>query len=224
MNIHGILLINKPINITSNKTIQIIKNKFKIKKLGHCGTLDPSASGLLIVCIGNKTKKINNIILYKKTYIITALIGIKSKSNDLEDKITFFQNKTKKITSRKIKTQLNNIKNQQTQIPSIFSSIKHNGMKLYQFARLEINIKTKKRPTKIYNIILIKNTHNLITLKIKCSHGVYMRTIIDTLSAYIKQPICTLKIERLIIQKYNILKSYNISKKTNIHIQHLLLK
>lgn len=214
MNKNGILLINKSSNITSNKTLQLIKNNFKIKKLGHCGTLDPSASGLLIIFIGDHIKNINNIILYKKTYIITALTGVKSKSSDLDGKIIFFQRKKNYIKTENIIKNICKIQTTNSQLPSNFSSIKHHGIKLYHFARLDINIKTKKRNIIIYNITIIKNIKTLITFKIKCSHGVYIRSIIDTLSDYIKVPLCTLKIERIAIQTYTILKSYTIPELT----------
>lgn len=207
---HKIILLNKPIKITSNKIIQIIKKKLKIQKIGHCGTLDPSATGLLIICITTNTSIIKNIILYSKTYILLALIGIKTLTSDLDGKITFFQKAKKNV--KNIKILIKNTKYIKTQIPTIFSSIKHNKINLYKFARLEINIKPKKKEIKIYKIMLIKHMQNLLIFKIKCSHGVYIRSILDYFSEKIKKPICTIKIQRISIKNFNIINSHNIKK------------
>lgn len=219
MNNNGILLINKPSNITSNKITQIIKQLFKLIKIGYCGTLDPSASGLLVVCVGTKTKLSNNITSDKKKYIITAIIGIKSTTSDFDGKITFYENTKKQPTSIIIKKCLTEIKTTLTQYPPTFSSIKHNGVSLYKFARLDIKIQPKQRKIKLYKTTLIKKSNNIIIISVTCSHGVYLRSIIDDLSEKIKKPICTLKINRLAVKNYKITNSYNISdlkKITNI--------
>jgi tRNA pseudouridine55 synthase len=202
-----IILLNKKKNITSNKIIQLIKKKLKIQKIGHCGTLDPAATGLLIICIEKNTKIAKNLILHNKIYILTAIIGIKSQSNDFDGKINLFQQNKKNI---KIKKQIKQIKNNTYQTPSIFSSIKHNSVRLYTLARLEINIKIKKRKIKIHELIILKKTKNIIIFKIKCSYGVYIRSIIEDINQYTKKPICAIKIQRLSTKNYNIINSLNL--------------
>lgn len=207
-----ILLINKTKNITSNKIIQNIKILFKIKKIGYCGTLDPSATGLLIICIGNKTKILNKIRLYRKTYIIFAITGIKSITNDLDGHINFYQKNKKLIKLFFFKKSIKNIKKKETQHPQIYSSIKHNGINLYKFARIGIRIKIKKRYIKIHKINVISTKNNLIILKIICAQGVYIRSIIEELSKNIKKPICTVKIIRLKLNKYKITNAFDANK------------
>lgn len=209
MNNNCFILVNKLENITSNKIIQTIKKKFKIQKIGHCGTLDPQASGLLIICIGEKTKLASKIIQYEKKYIVIAIIGIKSITDDLDGKIKFYQKNTKYLTKKKLKNTLTSIKNNVYHTPPIFSSIKHNGINVYKFARLDIKMNVKKRENKIEKINLIKNDTHTITLIVKCKHGIYIRSIINDLSEKLKKPICTLKIIRIAIKNYTILNSYN---------------
>jgi tRNA pseudouridine55 synthase len=209
---NGLLLINKSEKITSNKIIQIIKKKFKIQKIGHCGTLDPQASGLLIVCIGNNTKISSKIINYKKKYIVIAIIGVKSITDDLDGKILFYEKNEKFLKNKKIKYTLKNIQNNANHKPHLFSSIKHNGIPIYKFARLDINIKIKKKENKIENAKLINKNKQTLMIKINCKHGVYIRSIINDLSEKIKIPICTLKIIRISIQNYTLLKAYTDTK------------
>ncbi|HIH2763751.1 MAG TPA: tRNA pseudouridine(55) synthase TruB [Candidatus Azoamicus sp.] len=209
MNNNCFILVNKLENITSNKIIQTIKKKFKIQKIGHCGTLDPQASGLLIICIGDKTKLASKIIQYEKKYIVIAIIGIKSITDDLDGKINFYQKNTKCLNIKKIKNTLTSIKNNIYHMPPIFSSIKHNGINVYKFARLDIKMNVKKRENKIEKINLIKNNTHTITFIVKCKHGIYIRSIINDLSVNLKKTICTLKIIRIAIKNYTILNSYN---------------
>lgn len=215
---NALLLINKIENITSNKIIQTIKKILKIDKIGHCGTLDPYASGLLIICTGEKTKLASKIISYPKKYIVIAIIGIKSITDDLDGKINFFQKNKKNISKCKLKNKLKDIKNNKYHKPHLFSSIKHNGKNLYKFARLDINMKIKNKENKIKTIYLIDYNKNTILILITCKHGIYIRSIINDLSELIKKPVCTSKIIRLSIKKYTILDSYNYKEIINKNI------
>lgn len=212
MNINGILLINKPTKITSNKIIQLIKLQIKINKIGYCGTLDPSATGLLITCIENTTKEIKILNKLDKTYIIIGTIGIISKTGDLDGIIFFYEKNKKKIKITKLRQELNYIKNNTQQKPQIFSSIKHNKIQLYKFARLDINLKIKTRNTTIYQLNILTLNEKIIILKIKCTYGTYMRSIIEEINQHIKEPICINKITRIKIGKYKIINSFNINK------------
>lgn len=211
MKFNDIILINKPINITSNKLIQIIKFKLKIKKIGHCGTLDPNASGLLIICINNKTKLATKLIAYKKTYITTIIIGINSLSYDLDNKILFYEKQNKKINLNKITLILNKIKKSGMQRPQLISSLKHNGMQIYKYARVDIKLRIKYRKIKIHQIKLIYKKYNLVKLKIECDSGVYIRSIIEDLSLFLKKPLCALNITRIKINDYSIIESLKFS-------------
>jgi len=210
MNINGLLVINKPINITSNHIIEKIKKKFNLNNIGHCGTLDPLANGVLILCIGKKTKNSNIILNQKKRYIVNSIIGIKSKTYDTNGKINFYEKNKIEIEKLKIKHVIKLIQKKYNEKPPLFSSIKHNGLQLYKYARLEIDLKIKKRNTKIYKIGLINKKNNSITLDITCGKGTYIRSLINYLGKKLQQPICVKKISRISSGKYNILHSYNL--------------
>lgn len=216
---NNLILINKIENITSNKIIQLIKKKLKIDKIGHCGTLDPYASGLLIICVGENTKIASKIINYPKKYVVIAIIGIKSITDDLDGKINFFETKKKYIPKNNLKQTFKKIQKNNHHKPHLFSSIKHNGKNLYKFARLDIKMKIKDKENKITKINLLNYNKNTITFIVTCKHGTYIRSIINDLSELIKKPICTSKIIRLSIAKYTILNSFKYKeiKKIKLH-------
>lgn len=217
MCINGKLLINKPNNITSHDIIKNIKKKFTINKIGHCGTLDPMANGLIIICFGNNKNNIKKLVNKKKTYIVNAISGIKSNTNDIYGKIEFLEKNDIKINNIKIKYINKIIKKIHKQKPESFSSIKHNGKTFYKYARLNIKIKKNQRKIIIFKINIIKNVNNLITMKITCSKGTYIRSIIRFIGQKLNNPLCVLNITRLSSGKYQILNSYTLKEILNLN-------
>lgn len=204
---NGILVINKPKNISSNKIIQTIKTTFNIKKIGHSGTLDPLASGILIICIGKATKLSKMLSIENKEYIIESIIGIKSESNDIEKKTKIFK---KSLNSNNIKNEIKKIQTTQTQSSPTYSAIKYKGFPLYKYARAGIKIKKPERNYKIIKIKLIKIQKKKITLKISCTKGTYIREIINDISKRALIPLCASMITRTAIGKFNLLHSYSL--------------
>ncbi|HIH2762487.1 MAG TPA: pseudouridine synthase family protein [Candidatus Azoamicus sp. MARI] len=204
-----ILLLNKPIFFTSNQVIQLIKKYSLLDKIGHAGTLDPSASGILIICTNLETKLLNIFIKYNKRYLVFSLVGLDSNTLDVFGQIKYFTFDYLSIKKNIVKFFLSSIKKMSKQKPPIYSSIKHNGHNLYKYSRLELNIKIKEHPVEIYNICLVKLIGNMIILDIECSKGTYIREIINTLSLKLKLPIAVYKIIRLKCSKHSILDSFN---------------
>lgn len=228
MIINGLLLINKPTNITSNDVINKIKRNFKIAKIGHCGTLDPLASGLLIISIGDKTKSFNKIIEKKKRYIAFGIIGIKSDTYDINGKIIFYEKKYIKIRKHTIKKYLDSIQKKYKQSPPIFSSIKHNGINFYKYAKLEIKLNPKNTHINLFKLKIIFKTKNLIILDIICEKGTYIRSLIKYFGNKVQIPICIYNIYRISIGNFNILNSYSLKKiikiKNIITLEKILIK
>ena len=177
-----LLLINKPINWTSfqvvNKIRWLIKSTYGIKniKVGHAGTLDPLAEGLLIVCTGKLTKKIIEYQDKKKSYLGTFFIGATTPSFDLEtdiEKTYSIENIDKKILIQTSKKFLGKSK----QSPPIFSAIKFKGKKLYHYARKGENVKLEKREINIYKFDITNINLPLVDFQIDCSKGTYIRSI-----------------------------------------------
>ena len=177
-----LLLIDKPLEWTSfqvvNKIRWALKRKFNIKKLkvGHAGTLDPLATGLLIICTGKMTKKISEFQDLDKTYIGTITLGATTPSFDLETPI----NKRfplKHLNKEKIIEAKKNFIGTINQYPPIFSAIKKKGKRLYEFARIGKKIDIQSRKVVIYNLEFRKINLPDLNFKLKCSKGTYIRSL-----------------------------------------------
>ena len=177
-----LLLIDKPLEWTSfqvvNKIRWALKRKFNIKKLkvGHAGTLDPLATGLLIICTGKMTKKISEFQDLDKTYIGTITLGATTPSFDLETQI----NKRfplKHLNKEKIIEAKKNFIGTINQYPPIFSAIKKKGKRLYEFARIGKEIEIQSRKVVIYNLEFSKINLPDLNFKLKCSKGTYIRSL-----------------------------------------------
>lgn len=130
----GVIIINKPKGYTSNDIVQIIRKNFSTKKVGHCGTLDPTATGVLPVLIGQATKISKYLVEHNKTYIATIKLGEKTNTGDTEGKV-IEQKEIPKLSELIINNVLNSFIGKQWQKPPMYSAIKKNGKKLYEYAR-----------------------------------------------------------------------------------------
>jgi tRNA pseudouridine55 synthase len=170
------ILIDKPIGWTSFKVVYKIRKAVEVKKVGHAGTLDPLASGLLIICTGKKTKEITNYQSLEKTYTGTITIGKCSPSMDLETELTAI-NSTEEITETQILEVKESFIGQITQIPPMYSAVKVNGKSLYKIARKGKTIERLPRDITIYSFNITDISIPDIDFEIVCSKGTYIRSI-----------------------------------------------
>ena len=180
----GILLVNKEKGWTSNDVVQKIKKIVK-NKVGHTGTLDPLATGVLPLLIGKGTSLSKYLINHDKIYIATIKLGKKTETGDSEGKIIEEkENPTKVLTKEYVENVLSQFVGKQSQIPPMYSAIKVNGKKLYEYARSGKKIEVKAREIEIYAIDLIEvsNKNNEITFRVHCSKGTYIRSLCEDIA------------------------------------------
>ena len=180
----GIILINKEKECTSHDVVNKVKHIFN-EKVGHTGTLDPNATGLLPILIGKGTKLSYYLINHDKEYEVSLKLGIKTDTADSEGKIIEEQNVDNNIVQEdKIVNVLNTFIGKQMQIPPIYSAIKVNGKKLYEYARKNIEVELKPREIEIYSISLekIDEKEKLINFIVKCSKGTYIRSLCEDIA------------------------------------------
>ncbi len=219
--INGLLIFNKPSGITSNNTLNKIKKIFKNKnKIGFIGTLDPLSSGLLLICFGKTTKLSKYIIKEKKTYLVTALLGIKTNTYDSYGYIK--KKKKVKYKKKKLIKIIKKYKGKIKQKIPIYSSCKYKNKPLYKYAIKGIKI-NKYNLIKIYKIKILYIKKNILKLKIKCSKGTYIRSIINEIGKKIKTLAHIISLKRIKIGKFSIKNSYkfkdiNYKKKKYIYI------
>ena len=176
--INGLLIIDKPLGFSSNQALSKIKWLFNPKKAGHTGTLDPLATGLLPVCLGEATKFSSYLFDANKTYEAKIKLGFTSSTGDEEGALTdmnidMFPNKALVIN------ELKNFEGEIEQTPPMHSALKHDGKPLYQYAREGIEIPRKKRAVTIFSIKLIDLKKDELDLEIECSKGTYIRTLAE---------------------------------------------
>ncbi len=172
----GFLLINKPKGITSHDVVNKIRNIAQTKKVGHAGTLDPLATGLLVVGINAATKLLSWWRYFPKTYLAEMEFGKISDTYDFEGAITNIP--TKKIYLPTIKKTLAEFIGQQKQIPPIFSAKKINGQKAYELARKKLNVQLTEQNIYIHQLQIISYSWPKLKLQISCSSGTYVRSLI----------------------------------------------
>ncbi len=176
--ISGFLLANKPKGITSFQLVHKIKKQLNVKKAGHCGTLDPAASGLMIIVVGKYTKLQDKFMKQDKVYLAEVKLGIKTDSGDLDGTV-ISRSDYSQITMNKIEQACKSFVGTIEQIPPMFSALKINGKKLYELARKGITIERKPRQITIYSIDLLDFQKDIFTIRVKCSSGTYIRTLVE---------------------------------------------
>ena len=180
----GIVLINKEKNYTSHDVVNIVK-KITKSKVGHTGTLDPNATGVLPLLLGNGTKISKYLINHDKEYKVVLQLGIKTSTADLEGEILEKKEVPDKIFDEEyIKTIIKQFIGKQEQTPPIYSAIKVNGKKLYDYARKGQKVKIEPRKIEIYNIELVKSCKELkqIHFTVSCSKGTYIRSLCEDIA------------------------------------------
>jgi len=176
----GVINVYKPKGLTSHDVVGIIRKILKIKQVGHAGTLDPFAQGVLPICLGKATRLIDYFD-DDKEYIATVKFGSATDTYDLEGKIT--QTSDKKISEQDIKSALVNFTGEISQLPPIYSAIKVNGKKLYEYARegKTVNIEPRKVTVHKIELISFESETQIAKLFVKCSKGTYIRSIVNDL-------------------------------------------
>ena len=172
----GVILVNKEKNWSSFDVCAFIRRKFNIKKVGHIGTLDPFAEGLLVVFLGKGTKMIPYFEGLNKEYVGTLTLGKKTSTYDLTGE-TIEEKDIVPFTKEELISALNSFLGEQEQLPPIYSAIKKDGKPLYYYAREGISIEVKKRLINIYSLDLISFEKDSITFKAKVSKGTYIRSL-----------------------------------------------
>lgn len=175
---NGVLIINKPQDITSRDVVNKLNHIFETKKIGHTGTLDPLATGVLVVAIGSYTKLVNELTSLDKEYIAEIKIGIKTDTGDITGDI-LEEKYNNNISKEDILKVFNNFPKEYEQTVPQYSAVKINGKKLYEYAREGISIELPKRNVKIYNLELLEFNNEIIKFKTKVSKGTYIRSLIE---------------------------------------------
>ena len=184
----GIILINKEKGLTSRDVVNQVSKKLKIKKVGHAGTLDPIATGLLVIGVGNGTKILDLLTLDQKEYIATVSIGIQTDTYDITGNILKKQ-ENYQLDKKTLENTLNSFLGSYEQEVPRYSAVKINGKKLYEYARKQEEIELPKRLVTIYQIELLNYNDSEFTFKTLVSKGTYIRSLINDIGLKLNIPM-----------------------------------
>ncbi len=210
----GIIIINKEKNYTSNDVVNIVK-KITKSKVGHTGTLDPNATGVLPLLIGNATKISKYLINHNKEYEVVLQLGTRTETADVEGKVIEEKEVTAEMLNKdNIEEKLQQFIGKQEQIPPIYSAIKVNGKKLYEYARKGQEVELKPRQIEIYSIQLvsINEKEKQILFKVKCSKGTYIRSLCEDISKKLGTVGYMKELNRLQVGEFYITDAVTISE------------
>jgi tRNA pseudouridine55 synthase len=211
MSVYGIILVDKSIGITSFDVIRKIRKITGIKKIGHTGTLDPFASGLLPVCIGKATRISSKLSGREKEYVVTMQFGIRTDTGDNTGSII----ETKaipKLTLAKIEKIIPQILAINEQVPHKFSAVKVNGKKAYELARANKQVELKPRPVKILFFEISELEFPYLTYKTKVSKGTYIRSLSETIAEKLNTIATTVELRRTEIGDIKIESAVNLNE------------
>ena len=211
----GIILINKEKGITSFGVVSAIRKIYNTKKVGHCGTLDPNATGVLPVLIGAGTKASKFLVEHNKEYVAVLKLGIKTDTADGDGRVLQTDEFKLEIANQELYvSKIREVIGKQTQVPPMYSAIKINGRKLYEYAREGKEIPRDGREIEIYSLDIEKIDYeqNEITFKVACSKGTYIRTLCETISEKLGTIGYMKKLKRTKVDKFCIENSIKLSE------------
>lgn len=207
--ISGVFLLNKPLGISSNAALQKVRWLYRAQKAGHTGALDPLASGLLPICLGEATKFSHYLLDSVKRYHTTVQLGHSTVTGDVEGEI-LLEKAVPELSEQRIQAVLQQFKGDIQQVPPMYSALKKEGRPLYELARQGIEIEREARPITIENIALLSFTANSITLDITCSKGTYIRVLGEDIAKALNTEGHLTYLHRIKTGHFDLIPSYTI--------------
>ena len=198
--IDGILLLDKPLEISSNHALQRVKRAFFAAKAGHTGALDPLATGMLPICLGEATKFSQFLLDADKTYLVTAKLGVRTTTSDADGEIV--ETKKVDITEAQLHAACEQFKGPIKQVPSMFSALKHQGKPLYFYARQGINIERPARDITIFSLEILRFEGDEVDMQVHCSKGTYIRSLVDDIGQILDCGAFVSKLHRTQVTDY----------------------
>jgi len=210
LQIDGILVVDKPTDWTSHDVVAKIRNYFKLKKLGHAGTLDPIATGVLVLLSGKATKSSDKLMADEKEYLFTMKFGLSTDTQDITGKTINETENPSPLSTEAIENILKDFRGEISQIPPMFSAIKIKGKKLYELGRKGIEIERKPKIITIKELGLDSLDWPLATFRAVCSKGTYIRTLCNDIGEKAGCGACMEKLVRLRSGNYSLNQAYQL--------------
>ncbi|HBH7915449.1 TPA: tRNA pseudouridine(55) synthase TruB [Vibrio parahaemolyticus] len=198
--INGVILLDKPTGISSNDALQKVKRIYFAEKAGHTGALDPLATGMLPICLGEATKFSQFLLDSDKRYRVIAKLGERTNTSDSDGEVV--ETRPVDVTLEKLEACIEKFRGESDQVPSMFSALKYQGKPLYEYARKGIEVPRESRKITVYEIILHRFEGDEVEMEVHCSKGTYIRTIVDDLGETLGCGAHVTMLRRTAVAKY----------------------
>jgi len=210
-----ILLIDKPLQWTSFDVVHKVRRTLGIPKVGHAGTLDPRATGLLIICTGRQTRRVQEFAELEKEYTGTLQLGIRTPSFDMETAITTHAD-ISTVTQEKLAAAVKGFLGKQLQMPPMFSAVKHHGKPLYKYARKGKTLEREAKEIDIREFSIISFAAPNASFRVRCSKGTYIRALVNDLGEILGCGATLVELRRTRIGGYRVEDALTISQFENL--------
>ncbi|EHH1024219.1 tRNA pseudouridine(55) synthase TruB [Vibrio parahaemolyticus] len=198
--INGVILLDKPTGISSNDALQKVKRIYFAEKAGHTGALDPLATGMLPICLGEATKFSQFLLDSDKRYRVIAKLGERTNTSDSDGEVV--ETRPVDVTLEKLEACIEKFRGESDQVPSMFSALKYQGKPLYEYARKGIEVSRESRKITVYEIVLHRFEGDEVEMEVHCSKGTYIRTIVDDLGEMLGCGAHVTMLRRTAVAKY----------------------
>ena len=200
--VDGVLLLDKPAGVTSNKALQDVKHLFRAAKAGHTGSLDPLATGMLPVCLGEATKISAFLLDADKRYRVACRFGATTTTGDADGEITRTMD-CSHITKADIERVLPDFSGAIEQVPPMYSAVKHQGQRLYALAREGVEVERKPRTVRIHELKLLSLQDGVLEFEVACSKGTYIRTLVEDIARAVDCGAHVVRLRRLSVGPFD---------------------
>jgi tRNA pseudouridine55 synthase len=209
-NVNGVLLLDKPLGYSSNQALQKIKWLYQAEKAGHTGTLDPLATGLLPICLGEATKFAQYLTDADKSYIATIKLGITTTTGDAEGEVV--ESRPVDVTRQRFEGVCQQFLGEISQVPPMYSALKHEGKALYEYARKGMEIERKARQVQIMEIATLRFEGSVAKIAVTCSKGTYIRTLAEDIGRELACGAHLIALRRTATAGYELNEAYTLDQ------------
>ncbi|AZT85141.1 tRNA pseudouridine(55) synthase TruB [Marinobacter sp. NP-4(2019)] len=210
--VNGILVIDKPLDVTSNGILQQVKRLFGAAKAGHTGALDPLATGVLPLCFGEATKFSQMMLDSDKAYIATAKLGVRTETGDSEGAVVEEKPVPASLDSAALEPILERFRGDIQQVPSMYSALKHKGRPLYEYAREGIEVERPARPVTIYELTLLDVRDDELDIAVSCTKGTYIRSLVEDIGEALGCGAHVTALRRTMASGFTLADAYPVDK------------
>ncbi len=215
----GIIVVDKPSGMTSHDVVAIVRRSLRFKRVGHAGTLDPLATGVLVILVGKSTQLFNKFVAFDKAYDATLKLGVKTHSADIQGDV-LQERPFDGVTRAMVEASFRKFTGVIDQVPPMVSAVKHKGERLYKLARKGVAVERAPRQIRIDSLQLLEFAPPLVKFSLACSKGTYVRQVADDVGEDLGCGACITEIRRTLVGPFTIKEAVRLDDVNATHIHH----